>query len=82
MSICVEIMVGDDGTFSVKQCEPREEMGEEAGQQVASLDEALQAAEMILVGDSGGQEEEQAFTKGMGDMMGGTTPPANPRGGM
>lgn len=79
--ICVEITMADDGSFSVKQCEPREEMGEDAGQAVASIDEALQAAEMILMGDGGGEVEEQAFTKGMGDMMGGTKAPM-PKGGM
>lgn len=82
MAICVEIMISDEGKVSVKECEPREEMGEEAGQEVQTLDEAFKIAETILLGEGGEpmEVEEQAFTKGMGDVMGGTQPAA--KGGM
>lgn len=84
MAVCVEIQVGDDGAISVRECDPKEESmneaGEQAGQTVESIDEAFQIAEGILMGVDEGAEE-QAFTKGMGNMMGGTKP-AMPKGGM
>jgi hypothetical protein len=82
MPICVEIMISDEGAVSVKECEPREEMGEAAGQEVQTLDEAFKIAEGILLGEGGEPQEieEQAFTKGMGDVMGGGDPAA--KGGM
>lgn len=82
MGVCVEIMISDSGEMSVRECDPREESldenGEPTGQIVNSLDEAFQTAEKILVGQDGAkQAEEQAFQKGMGDVMTGTKAPIN-----
>jgi len=81
MAICVEIMLSDEGVMSVKECEPREEMGGEPAQEVQTLDEAFSLAETILLGEGGAPKavEEQAFTKGMGDVMGGDKPMAKGR---
>ena len=82
MAICVEIKLSDEGVMSVKECEPREEMGGEEGQEVQTLDEAFTIAEGILLGEGGAPKEveEKSFTAGMGNMMGGDEPAA--KGGM
>lgn len=68
MPICVEITMQDDGSLSVKQCEPEEyEEGEDAGQTVKSMDEAFSIAEGILTGgEDPAAAEEQAFNQTVG----------------
>lgn len=77
MPVCVKITLSDEGVMSVQECEPKEEMGGEPAQEVETLDEAFSLAETILLGEGGEPDdmEEQAFTKGMGNVMGGTAPP-------
>lgn len=60
MAKCVEITMLDDGTFTVKECEPKQEMGEEGGeygeaQATGDVNEALAMAGQILGG--GGEQE-------------------------
>jgi hypothetical protein len=82
MAISVNITLSDEGVMSVKEVEPSQEMGGEAGQEVQTLDEAFTLAEEILLGEGGAPKEveEQAFSAGMGNMMGGDDPAA--KGGM
>lgn len=69
MSTCVEITKLDDGTFTVRECEPteQEEPGEGAAQPAQSLDEAFSAAEGILTGgEDSAAAEDSAFNQAVG----------------
>lgn len=84
MGLCVEVSKNDDGTFTVSECAPKEEMaeasgmpmggmpdGEEAGgQTVNSLNEALSVVADLLSGDTGAQAEDAMASaqKGYGAM--------------
>jgi hypothetical protein len=77
---CVEINLSEDGTFTVAECEPKEEAvpGEESGQAFASAEEAMQAAMQILtagqVQDPGKAQgsalEEQDMMEGFSSVRG------------
>lgn len=62
---CVEISMSADGSFTVYECEPKEEMamgeeeGEPAGQSFDNMDEALQAAAELLTSDTRSAEDQQ-----------------------
>lgn len=65
MGKCVGIEANDDGTFSVGECDPQAEAQgapetpeDKAGdQQFQNIDEALQAAKVLLAGDDGGKAQ-------------------------
>ena len=66
MAICVEIEALPDGTYSVTECEPREEKempgeAESASQPIGSIDEALAKAKELL---SPSPDPAQAFETG------------------
>jgi hypothetical protein len=63
---CVEIMIHDDGTFHVRECEPPEaDEPMEGGQTFQSAEEAAAAAiQMLQAPAEGGQNELQAAMQG------------------
>ena len=62
---CVEIMIHDDGSFMVRECEPPEMEEMEGGQTFKSAEEAAQAAIQILQSaPAGGENELQAAMHG------------------
>ena len=77
MAICVEIEALPDGTYSVTECEPREEEempgeAESAGQTVASIDEALATAKALLDGGAPSLDPAAgAFETGFANARGG-----------
>lgn len=76
MKKCIEIELGDDGTFTVAECEPKEEMAEQpvpglppeqeevGGQTFQNIDQALQAAKQLLMQTPEGMEQEQQAQAG------------------
>lgn len=64
MPTCVKITKLDDGTFTVMECEPEDDM---AGEPYESVNDAFVAAEGILSGGMDpAQEEEDAFNQTVG----------------
>lgn len=76
MKTCIEIEKKDDGTFTVSECEPKEEAAEQpvpglppeqeeaGGQSFQNIDQVLQAAKQMLMQTPEGQANEQEAQAG------------------
>lgn len=82
---CVEIMLHDDGSYMVAECEPSEEMaaGEmEGGQTFASPEEACQAAIDMLQSEDGAPSDlEKSMQAGYDKAAGKKMAPATGNAG-
>lgn len=65
---CIEIMLHDDGSFMVRECEPKMEESMEGGQTFASAEEAMQAAMELLTTEGRESELEASMAAGYGSV--------------
>lgn len=74
---CIEIMLHDDGSYMVRECEPEMGEGMEGAQTFQSAEEAMQAGMELLASERQGPESGEmraamssGYNKAKGGMMG------------